>query len=518
MPSLDNLLAATAANKATRPPQDQTISLNLDPDSDTATTVQLRPDDLTGQLSRVEELLTGAEITEILEAIEELATITRQHADDSAQPAVTAWLDEMQSLIDEVKSDMRDFAFLIRDEFIPAAATMRGEVDSMHTAANKALDTTGPVLPGESTGSAAFDTLNKLRTGQMDAQGYGMAQTYDPSAQIQRAYATMSALPHAMDTLVAGDYATAQTHTTAGAYGTNYPTIQHYGPQPHAQSAPAQSWAMTAPAMPQTRTTSGSMTPLAKAAAATGAIAHGVAKGLRGESGATTATSSGAAAPQKATSIPMPKKDAPAKGGVSRSELNEMIENAKKRIASERAAKRGAGGSRQLAQRRARPASTLGGGKTGSLAEKGSGKASFLDIASTTPGVARADSGTTAEKPTAAPAAAGGGGGGGGMRGGMGMMPMGGMMGAMNRAGNQNGMGKGGEGSGAVEVPLDYKLDEVGKSSSSPAVAGGVVRPTGAPVADEDTQQIVSPIQRGAADEEAEDNKGAKRGLGNIFG
>ena len=131
--------------------------------------------------------------------------------------------------------------------------------------------------------------------------------------------------------------------------------------------------------------------------------------------------------------------------------------------------------------------------------------------------MARADSGTTAEKPTAAPAAAGGGGGGGGMRGGMGMMPMGGMMGAMNRAGNQNGMGKGGEGSGAVEVPLDYKLDEVGKSSS-PAVAGGVVRPTGASVVDEDTQQIVSPIQRGAADEEAEDNKGAKRGLGNIFG
>lgn len=518
MPSLDNLLAATAANKATRPPQDQTISLNLDPDSDTATTVQLRPDDLTGQLSRVEELLTGAEITEILEAIEELATITRQHADDSAQPAVTAWLDEMQSLIDEVKSDMRDFAALIRDEFIPAAATMRGEVDSMHTAANKALDTTGPVLPGESTGSAAFDTLNKLRTGQMDAQGYGMAQTYDPSAQIQRAYATMSALPHAMDKLVAGDYATAQTHTTAGSYGTNYPTIQHYGPQPHPQSAPAQSWAMTAPAMPQTRTTSGSMTPLAKAAAATGAIAHGVAKGLRGETGsAATTTSSGASTPQKATSIPVPKKDAPAKGGVSRSELNDMIENAKKRIASERAAKRGAGGSRQLAQRRARPASTLGGGKTGSLAEKGSGKASFLDIATTTPGVARADSGTTAEKPTAAPAAAGGGGGGGGMRGGMGMMPMGGMMGAMNRAGNQNGMGKGGEGSGAVEVPLDYKLDEVGKSSS-PAVAGGVVRPTGAPVVDEDTQQIVSPIQRGAADEEAEDNKGAKRGLGNIFG
>lgn len=516
MPSLDNLLAATAAQKKTRPPQDQTISLNLDPNSDTATTVQLRPDDLTGQLSRVEELLTGAEITEILEAIEQLATITRQHADDSAQPAVTAWLDEMQSLIDEVKSDMRDFAALIRDEFIPAAATMRGEVDSMNTAANKALDTTGPVLPGESTGSAAFDTLNKLRTGQMDAQGYGMDQTYDPSAQIQRAYATMSALPHAMDTLVAGDFDTPQTRTTAGAYGTNYPAIQHYGPQPHAQSAPAQSWAMTAPAMPQTRTTSGSMTPLAKAAAATGAIAHGVAKGLRGET-ATTTTSSGAVAPQKATSIPMPKKDAPAKGGVSRSELNDMIENAKKRIASERAAKRASGGSRQLPQRRARTASTLGGGKTGSLAEKGSGKASFLDIATTTPGVARADSGTTAEKPTAAPAAAGGGGGGGGMRGGMGMMPMGGMMGAMNRAGNQGGMGKGGEGSGAVEVPLDYKLDEVGKSSS-PAVAGGVVRPTGAPVADEDTQQIVSPIQRGAGAEEDEDNKGAKRGLGNIFG
>ena len=195
-----------------------------------------------------------------------------------------------------------------------------------------------------------------------------------------------------------------------------------------------------------------------------------------------------------------------------------MINNAKKRIAAERAGKRGSQ-QRQLPQRRPRPTPTLAGGGAGSKEDKGPGKASFLDIASTTPGVARADSGTTGEKPSAAGAGAGAkGGGGGGMRGGMGMMPMGGMMGAMNRAGGPGGPGgKGGEGSGAVEVPTDYKLDEVGKNSTS-AVAGGVVRSTGASTdSDEAEQRIVSPIQRGKA-EEGEESKSEKRGLGNIFG
>ena len=527
MPSLDNLLAATAAEtKKTRPPEETTISLDLNPHGDSANTVELKPDDLTGQLSRIEELLTGDAVKDILESIEELADITREHADESAQPEVTAWLDDMQDLIDDVKSDMRDFASLIRNEFIPAAAAMRGEVDTMNTAANKALDTSGALLPGESTGSAAFDTLNKMRTGQMDAQGYGQESTYDPAAQIQRAYATMAALPHAMDELVARDYATPRTQTTAGAYAPSYPIS---APQP------AQSQPMSVPSVGATHTSAGSISPIAQAAAATGAIAHGVARGLRGDTpqkrqqqaqAAATQASSGSTKPatsgstKPATSMPLKsgsKPAAPAKGGVSRSELNDMIENAKKRIAAERAGKRKAG-PRQLPKRNPRPASTLGGGNAGSKADKGPGKASFLDIASTTPGVARADSDTTAEKPTAAAAGGGGKSGGGGMRGGMGMMPMGGMMGAMNRAGNGPGGpgGKGGEGSGAVEVPTDYKLDEVGKNATS-AVAGGVVRPGMRTADDDSTERIVSPIQRGTGDDD-EGSKGEKRGLGNIFG
>lgn len=529
MPSLDNLLAATAAEtKKTRPQEEPTISLDLNPHGETANTVELKPDDLTGQLSRIEELLTGDDLKAVLESIDELADITREHADESAQPEVTAWIDEMQGLIDDVKSDMRDFASLIRNEFIPAAAAMRGEVDSMNTAATKALDTSGTLLPGESTGSAAFDTLNKMRTGQMDAQGYGQESAYDPAAQIQRAYATMVALPHAMDELIARDYATPRTQTTAGSYSPNYAVST---PQPQPQ--PAQSQPMSVPSFGTTHTTAGSMSPLAQAAAATGAIAHGVARGLRGDTpqkreqqqqqaASSTQASSGStkpAGPMPTKSGDKPASGSPAKGGVTRSELNDMINNAKKRIAAERAGKKRGSGSRQLPQRRPRPASTLGGGNAGSKADKGPGKASFLDIASTTPGVARADSGTTAEKPAAAAGAgAGAGGGGGGMRGGMGMMPMGGMMGAMNRAGNGPGGpgGKGGEGSGAVEVPTDYKLDEVGKSSTS-AVAGGVVRPGMRTADDDSTERIVSPIQRGKGEDE-EESKGEKRGLGNIFG
>lgn len=525
MPSLDNLLAATAAEtKKTRPQEEPTISLDLNPHGETANTVELKPDDLTGQLSRIEELLTGDDLKAVLESIEELADITRERADESSQPEVTAWLDDMQELIDDVKSDMRDFSSLIRNEFIPAAAAMRGEVDSMNNATAKSLNTSGDLLPGESTGSAAFDTLNKMRTGQMDAQGYGQESAYDPAAQIQRAYATMAALPHAMDELVSRDYATPRTQTTAGSYIPNYAVST---PQPQPQ--PAQSQPMSVPSFGTTHTTAGSMSPLAQAAAATGAIAHGVARGLRDDTPqkreqqqatASTQATSGStkpAAPMPTKSGDKPASGSPAKGGVTRSELNDMINNAKKRIAAEHAAKRGSG-SRQLPQRRPRPASTLGGGNAGSKADKGPGKASFLDIASTTPGVARADSGTTAEKPAAAAAAgAGAGGGGGGMRGGMGMMPMGGMMGAMNRAGNgPGGPGKGGEGSGAVEVPTDYKLDEVGKSSTS-AVAGGVVRPGMRTADDDSTERIVSPIQRGKADDE-EESKGEKRGLGNIFG
>lgn len=522
MPSLDNLLAATAAEtKKTRPQEEPTISIDLNPHGDSANTVELKPDDLTGQLSRIEELLTGDAVKDILESIEELADITREHTDESAQPEVTAWLDDMQELIDDVKSDMRDFASLIRNEFIPAAAAMRGEVDSMNTAANKALDTSGALLPGESTGSAAFDTLNKMRTGQMDAQGYGQESTYDPAAQIQRAYATMAALPHAMDELVARDYATPRTQTTAGGYAPTYPIS---APQP------AQSQPMSVPSVGATHTSAGSISPMAQAAAATGAIAHGVARGLSGDTpqkrqqqhqqaAATTQASSGS--PKPATSMPLKSGDkpaAPSKGGVSRSELNDMINNAKKRIAAERAGKR-KNSPRQLPKRRPRPAPTLGGGNAGSKADNGAGKAKFLDIASTTPGVARADSDTTAEKPAAAAAGGGGNsGGGGGMRGGMGMMPMGGMMGAMNRAGNgPGGPGKGGEGSGSVEVPTDYNLDEVGKGATS-AVAGGVVRP-GMSTADEDdsAERIVSPIQRGSGEDD-DDSKSEKRGLGNIFG
>ena len=63
--------------------------------------------------------------------------------------------------------------------------------------------------------------------------------------------------------------------------------------------------------------------------------------------------------------------------------------------------------------------------------------------------------------------------------------------------------GKGSEGSGAMEVPTDYKLDEVGKSSTS-AVAGGVVRPGMRTADDDSTERIVSPIQRGKADDEEE--------------
>lgn len=522
MPSLDNLLAATAAEtKKTRPPEQPTISLDVNPHGDSANTVELKPDDLTGQLSRVEELLTGDDLKDVLESIEELADITRKHTDESAQPEVTAWLDDMQELIDDVKSDMRDFSSLIRNEFIPAAAAMRGEVDSMNNATTKSLNTSGDLLPGESTGSAAFDTLNKMRTGQMDAQGYGQESAYDPAAQIQRAYATMAALPHAMDELVSRDYGAPRTHTTAGSYSPNYSIST---PQP------AQSQPMYTPHVGTTHTSAGSISPIAQAAAATGAIAHGVARGLRGDTpqkhqqqSATATTQASSGSPKPATSIPLKSGDKPAapakaKGGVTRSELNEMIDNAKKRIAAERAGKRG-NSPRQLPKRNPRPASTLGGGNAGSKADKGPGKASFLDIASTTPGVARADSDTTAEKPAAAAAAAGGGnsGGGGGMRGGMGMMPMGGMMGAMNRAGNgPGGPGKGGEGSGAVEVPTDYKLDEVGKDASS-SVAGGVVRPGMRTAADDDsTERIVSPIQRGSGEDD--DSKSEKRGLGNIFG
>lgn len=86
---------------------------------------------------------------------------------------------------------------------------------------------------------------------------------------------------------------------------------------------------------------------------------------------------------------------------------------------------------------------------------------------------------TTPTTPSApSPAAAGGAGGSGGRAGGMGagMLPMG-MMGAAGNMARGAGGAGGGGGNSSVETPRDYNLDEEAKKRLTPSVSGGTIAP-----------------------------------------
>lgn len=535
---LDDLIAGAAAEVVTRPQDREPESLTLG-EGDAA--IEVTETSLEAELAGLESVLTSPEFLQLLDLLAGLDV----SAGNAAQGGhIGQWLESMDTTVDSIREDATTLASLIRDELIPAVATMRGTLTEVQNARAATAPPASPLLPGQHN-NAAFEQLRRVQASQgayAPGQSGPAAWGLDPQQDLQRAYATIAGMPSAMDHLVTGNYAApttttssggtaayqiapaASTQVTAGGATAYAPGVS--APAPTAQAAGAPVPAAGAAPAPR-------LSPAARALAGAGAIAHGVSKGLRGETGSskTKATPSGTSRGMTRAEVERAAKDAARKldksgaragtaggggktGGVSKSELMKMIEDAKKRIASER--KPGQQTARRGPRVKRPTTSTLdamrkdkdGGGD-------GPGSPKFLDVATTTPGVARPDSETSGSKPT--PAASGGAAGGGGGRGmGMGMMPMGGMMGAMNRMGQGGPGGPGGPGgSGGVEVPTDYNLEEVGKKSVD-SVAGGVIRDMG-PVPEDD--DLVSPIQRGVA-EESEDgeDKPKKRGLGNIFG
>lgn len=532
---LDDLIAGAAAEVVTRPQDRESDPITL---GDGEGAIDVTETALEAELAGLESVLTSPEFLQLLDL---LSTLDVSAGDVDTDGHIGRWIAEMDSVVDSIRDDATTLATMIRDELVPAMATMRGTLDEVQNARAAVGQPGAPMVPGTQS-NAAYDQLRRVQASQgMYTSGPQAGWGVDPQQDMQRAYATIAGMPSAMDHLVTGDY-TARGTATAATAGASYPVAPPaqtqvssgsstaYAPTP---SAPAQ----TAPAAaPATGATGASLSPAARALAGAGAVAHGVSRGMRGDYGSsggsktssrgTGVTSRGMtrseierAAKDAARKLDKTKARTGAAGtagkGVSKAELMKMIEDAKKRVAAER--KPGQrpvqrGGAGRAASPRATTLDAMRGGKEG----EGAGSPKFLDVATTTPGVARPDSETSGSKTT--PAAAGSSGGGGGGRPmGMGMMPMGGMMGAMNRMGQGGPGGPGGGpggGSGGVEVPTDYNLDEVGKRSVD-SVTGGVVR-SGGPVPEDD--DIVSPIQRAAEEDEDGEDKPKKRGLGSIFG
>lgn len=541
---LDDLIAGTAAEVVTRPQDREPEPITL---GDGEGAVEVTETALEAELAGLESVLTSPEFLQLLDL---LSTLDVSAGEVDSESHVGRWIAEMDSVVDSIRGDATTLASLIRDELIPAAATMRGTLNEVQNARAASVPTDAPPVQGQQN-NAAFEQLRHVQAGQgayAPGQSGPAAWGLDPQRDLQRAYATIAGMPSAMDHLVVGDY-TAPTTTTSSGGAASYQIAPTAHTQATAGAATAYAPGVSAPAPTAPTPTGGAaaaahaapavanLSPAARALAGAGAIAHGVSKGLRGESGSSTtkSKSSGSSRGMTRAEVEQAAKDAARKldktgsrtgsssrggkaGGVSKSELMRMIDDAKKRIASERKPKPKQQAAPRRGPRVQRPATSTLDAMRGDKDKGGEGAGSpkFLDVATTTPGVARPDSETSGSKPT--PAAAGGAAGGGGGRGGMGMgmMPMGGMMGAMNRMGQGGPGGPGGPGgSGGVEVPTDYNLEEVGKRSVD-SVAGGVIRDAG-PVPEDD--DLVSPIQRGAADESEEgEDKPKKRGLGNIFG
>ena len=552
---LDDLIAGAAAEVVTRPHDREPEPITL---GDGEGTVEVTETALEAELAGLESVLTSPEFLQLLDQLSAL-DVTAGEVD--ADGHVGRWITEMDSVVDSIRSDATTMATMIRDELIPAVATMRGTLNEVQNARAAADIATAPMAPGVQA-NAAYEQLRRVQASRgMYAAGPQTAWGEDPQRDMQRAYATIAGLPSAMDHLVTGDY-TARAATTATAGAASYPvspagqtqvssgSSTTYAPSPTtARPSPTATAPAAAPAAaPTTAAAPTVLSPAARAVAGAGAIAHGVSKGLRGETGSSKSGggtgnggrgrsgggrgAAGSSRGMTRAEIEQAAKDAARKldttkartgatgtagkgGGVSKAELMKMIEDAKKRVATERKpAQRGV--QRAGAGRAARPrATTLDAMRAGKEGE-GAGSPKFLDVATTTPGVARPDSETSGSKAAAAAGSSSPGAGAGGGGRGMGMMPMGGMMGAMNRMGQGGPGGPGGPGGGgsSVEVPTDYNLDEVGKRSVD-SVAGGVIRSAGLVPDDDD---IVSPIQRAAEEPEGDEDAPKKRGLGNIFG
>lgn len=553
---LDDLIAGAAAEVVTRPQDREPEPITL---GDGEGAVEVTETALEAELAGLESVLTSPEFLQLLDL---LSTLDVSAGEVDADGHVGRWIAEMDSVVDSIRDDATTMATMIRDELIPAVATMRGTLNEVQNARTAADIATAPMAPGVQA-NAAYEQLRRVQASQgMYAAGPQTAWGEDPQRDMQRAYATIAGLPSAMDHLVTGDY-TARGADTATAGAASYPvspagqtqvssgSSTTYAPSPTtARPSPTATAPAAGPAAaPATAAAPTVLSPAARALAGAGAIAHGVSKGMRGETGSSKSAggsgsggrggrSGGSSRGMTRAEIEQAAKDAARKldttkaragaggtagksgtagkgGGVSKAELMKMIEDAKKRVATERKpAQRGV--QRAGAGRAARPrATTLDAMRAGKEGE-GAGSPKFLDVATTTPGVARPDSETSGSKAAAAAGSSSPGAGAGGGGRGMGMMPMGGMMGAMNRMGQGGPGGPGGPGGGgsSVEVPTDYNLDEVGKRSVD-SVAGGVIRSAG-PVPDDD--DIVSPIQRAAEEPEGDEDAPKKRGLGNIFG
>lgn len=529
---LDDLIAGAAAEVVTRPQDREPEPITL---GDGEGAVEVTETALEAELAGLESVLTSPEFLQLLDLLSTL-DVTASEVDTDSH--MGRWIAEMDSVVDSIRDDATTMATMIRDELIPAVAAMRGTLTEVQNARAAAGQAAAPMAPGVQS-NAAYEQLRRVQASQgMYTPAAQAAWGTDPQQDMQRAYATIAGLPSAMDHLVTGDY-TARGAGTVATGGASYPVPPPAQTQVSSGSSTAYAPAPSAPqqasptAAPSTAAAPAAMSPAARALAGAGAIAHGVSRGMRGDYGSSTTKrgSGGTSRGMTRTEIEQAAKDAARKldkskartgaagtagKGVSKSELMKMIEDAKKRVAAERkpgqrpVQRAGAG---RAASPRATTLDAMRGGKEG----EGAGSPKFLDVATTTPGVARPDSETSGSKttPAAAGSSAGSGGGGRGM--GMGMMPMGGMMGAMNRMGQGGPGGPGGGpggGSGGVEVPTDYNLDEVGKRSVD-SVAGGVIRSAG-PVPEDD--DIVSPIQRAAEEPEDGEDKPKKRGLGSIFG
>lgn len=530
---LDDLIAGAAAEVVTRPQDREPDPITL---GDGEGAVDVTETALEAELAGLESVITSPEFLHLLDM---LSTLDVSAGEVDSDGHIGRWIAQMDSVVDSIRDDATTLASMIRDELVPAVATMRGTLTEVQNARALAGQPTSPMAPGTQS-NAAYEQLRRVQASQgMYTSGPQSGWGVDPQQDMQRAYATIAGLPSAMDHLVTGDY-TARGAGTAAAGAAAYPVTP--AAQTQVSSGSSTAYAPSATASVHTGSTAAPVTaaapalsPAARAVAGAGAIAHGVSRGMRGDYG----SSGGSKTPPRGSAsrgmtraeIEQAAKDAARKldkskartgtigtaaKGVSRSELMQMIDDAKKRVAAER---KPVQRPTQRAGRGASPRATTLDAMRGAKEGAGAGSPKFLDIATTTPGVARPDSETSGSK--AAPAASAGGGGGGGGRGmGMGMMPMGGMMGAMNRMGQGGPGGPGGPGggpgggSGSVEVPNDYNLDEVGKRSVD-SVAGGVIRSSG-PVPEDD--DIVSPMQRAAAEPEDGEDTPKKRGLGNIFG
>lgn len=516
--SLDDLILNAAEEVVSRPSEDEETVITLGEGDDA---IEVAATALEAALAGIESVLTSPEFLQILDDITDLDmdSVVVEDTSGGFSEKIISWIEDVETVLQEVRDDAETFALLIRNELIPAVATMRGTIGDLEAVRAVTARPDMATIPGESSGNAAYDQLRRVRASQgIDDSQVGM----DPNYDIQWAYATLAGLPSAMQELFTGTYGPSTTTTSGSSNAGGYAATPH-GPV----AAPT---AATGPGMPvasgQTTTSSGGMSPAAQALAGAGAVAAGVARGSQGKTatssgGTDTAAAAAGAGGKAGASGKGGKSGKSGKGGVSKSELLKMIDDAKKRIDSEKKSKpksrpnstRTRPNSPGPAPRNQRPeTSTLDAMKEQQQGKDGAGdkKAQFLDIATTTPAPANPDSETTGAKPTPA-AASGGGGQQGGMRG-MGMMPMGGMMGAMNRMG-QNGQGPGSGTGSDSNVPTDYNLEEVGKSSIG-SVTGGVIR--SGERADEE-EEYVSPIMR--SEPESEEEEGTKkRGLGNIFG